>query len=164
MLLARANERLDPPDCVGVETRCGLVQEQGPGFATVLLAYVLIVSPLLARGDKALRFLQDEQKMYAWLKSNESQAPQLQSSTQQDGSQPVATVVNNAAQQYKLTVRRYEPVGENSVRVWFDAVPFNDLAKWMYQLENANQIRASQIDIEVAEGSGMVNARILLGG
>ena len=45
-------------------------------FATVLLAYVLIVSPLLARGDKALRFLQDEQKMYAWLKSNESQAPQ----------------------------------------------------------------------------------------
>lgn len=135
-------------------------------FLGVVAVYVVVIDPMIDRREAAERRLQDERALLEWLRSHESSVSAPGSAGEQAGApdQPIATVVNTTAQENKLTIRRYEPAGEDGIRVWLEGVPFNAVVKWLFQLEGSHGIRAAEFTIEREGEAGMVSARLTLRG
>jgi len=57
---------------------------------------------------------------------------------------------------------RLQPEGEDTVRIWFDDVPFDVLMRWLGELQTRYGVRVDNADIERESGPGLVNARLTL--
>ena len=133
------------------------------GFLIAALIYMLMLQPMLNYGAAAQRDLQEERELLVWLQAHESLvSPNGADGTQRD--QPVTTIVNDAAREHNITVRRYEPVDDDSVRVALEGASFNDVVKWLYKLENSHGIHATDLTIEREAQAGRVNVRLTLSG
>jgi general secretion pathway protein M len=131
-------------------------------FLGAVLLYVLILAPAIGQGDRAWDRLQEERALLGWLRAHQGEVSG--SGAVQAREQPVATLVNSSAQENKLTIRRYEPAGEDGIRVWLEGAEFNAVVKWLYQLEGSSGIRAVEFTVERDAQPGRVNARLTLQG
>ncbi|MCP5325686.1 MAG: type II secretion system protein M [Oceanospirillaceae bacterium] len=78
-----------------------------------------------------------------------------------DASQSILAIVNSSARNQNIDLKRFEPEGENGLRIWLDDVRFNAAISWLSLLQNQYGIRASQISMDKS-ASGAVNVRALL--
>jgi general secretion pathway protein M len=118
---------------------------------------------MIEHGEQARRRLQEERALLEWLRAHQGEAGgAAQPGAARD--QPIATLVNTSAQENKLTIRRYEPAGDDGVKVWLEGAPFNTVVKWLYQLEGGYGIRAAEFTLERADEPGKVSARLTLRG
>ncbi len=132
-------------------------------FGSAVVLYFLTIAPLVAHVESAARRLEGERSLLAWLQSHEAEAGSgAPASSARD--EPLATVVNSTADQEGLSIRRYEPAGDDGVRLWMEAVSFNALVKWLFVLEGSHGIRASEFTIERQDEPGKVSVRITLRG
>jgi general secretion pathway protein M len=132
-------------------------------FAAAVLVYLAAISPLVAHVDSALRRLESEQALLSWLKSHDPAATGASTVIAQRD-EPLATIVNATAEEGGLAIRRYEPSGEDGVRVWMEGASFNAFVKWLYVLEGTHGIRAAEFNIERENEPGKVSVRITLRG
>lgn len=79
-----------------------------------------------------------------------------------DGQQLVAAVTNLARQQ-GVALKRFEPSGDDSVKVWVEKVSFDKTVRWLTQLEKTQGVEVKQIAMEADEAPGVVTARLTLG-
>jgi len=77
----------------------------------------------------------------------------------QDGS--ILSVINNTAKVKNIHLKRFEPEGDNGLRIWLDQVNFNSLIDWLELLETTRGIKVEQISIDKVN-SGIVNVRAVL--
>ncbi|MBP8926682.1 MAG: type II secretion system protein M, partial [Pseudomonadales bacterium] len=132
------------------------------GFAVLVVLYSFLLQPMTDFSSRAERHLQEERALIAWLRGNEPAAKLAVAGAARD--QPVAALVNSSAKTNELAIRRYEPTGESSVRVWLEGVQFNSVVKWLYQLQSVHGIRAAEFSIEREPEPGRVSARLTLEG
>jgi general secretion pathway protein M len=132
-------------------------------FAAAVLVYLAAISPLVAHVDSAVRRLEREQELLNWLKSHDVGAAGAAAVIAQRD-EPLATIVNASAEEGGLSIRRYEPSGEDGVRVWMEGASFNAFVKWLYVLEGTHGIRAAEFNIERENEPGKVSVRITLRG
>lgn len=78
-----------------------------------------------------------------------------------DSQQLVSTVTNMATKE-GLSLKRFEPAGEQKVKVWVEDSSFDKLVSWLTELERNLKVRVEQISIEKDEAEGLVSARITL--
>lgn len=80
--------------------------------------------------------------------------------------QSVMGVVDSSAKRFNIgtAIKRIQPEGERAVKVWAEQVPFNDLIRWLDDLQKGSGIAIHTITIERQEVDGMVNARLELRG
>lgn len=57
---------------------------------------------------------------------------------------------------------RMQPDGDKQVKVWFEAVSFDALAPWLYELETRYGVFTQSVDIERENAAGQVNAQLTL--
>lgn len=57
---------------------------------------------------------------------------------------------------------RLQPEGDNTVRIWLEDVPFDDLMRWLGELQNRYGVRVDNADIDRESAPGRVNARLTL--
>ena len=129
-------------------------------FLGVVLAYVTLVSPVIERGERAQRRLQEERALLDWLRAHRAEAGSTDVGARPD--KPLATLVNESAQQNKLNIRRYEPAGDAGMKVWIEGASFNSLVKWMYQLDGQYGVQTAEFTLEREEQPGKVSARLTL--
>ncbi len=109
--------------------------------------------PLTAENQfKAQMALHQKMKENAWRFKHASTG---------DASQSILAVVNSSARNQNIDLKRFEPEGENGLRIWLDDVRFNAAISWLSLLQNQYGIRASQISMDKS-ASGAVNVRALL--
>ena len=60
------------------------------------------------------------------------------------------------------TPSRVQPEGEKEVKVWIDDVPFDNLLRWLQELEQKYGISTSSAEIERSSAPGLVNVRVTL--
>lgn len=77
-------------------------------------------------------------------------------------SQQLVSTVTNLAKQNQLELKRFEPSGDNKVKVWVDEVPFNNMMAWLTHLQQKLNIRVEQVTIEKTDQDGLVSARLTL--
>lgn len=132
-------------------------------FLLAVLLVVMVARPALDFADRAQGRLKEERELLAWLQGNASAAHAAAPATaERTGS--MVTLVTDTARENDVQVRRFEPDGDNGVRVWLEGAQFNAVVKWLYQLEETHAIRAAEINIERESQPGMVSARLTLRG
>jgi len=72
-------------------------------------------------------------------------------------------LVTRSARESGLVLQRFEPSGDNSVRIWMDNVPFSNVASWMETLSVENGVLIDQAALEKTAEGGKVTARLTLG-
>ncbi|MEH6344752.1 MAG: type II secretion system protein M [Bermanella sp.] len=70
-------------------------------------------------------------------------------------------VVNNTAKAKNITLKRFEPEGQQGLRVWLDSANFNSVIDWLEILETQKGISIEQISIDKVS-PGLVNLRAVL--
>ncbi|MCG5536827.1 type II secretion system protein GspM [Ectothiorhodospira mobilis] len=61
-------------------------------------------------------------------------------------------------------LRRVQPDGEGTVRVWLDDAPFDAILQWLDPLQRRHGVRVGSLVVDRQAREGRVNARIVLEG
>lgn len=137
------------------------------GFLLVVMLYFLMIWEPLQKG--AQRLAQEKaqvQELNGWLLGIQPELQQLrrnQSKPAKSGGSVLA-IADSSAKTGGLgsSVKRMQPEGDNTVRVWLENAPFNTVLAWLYKLEQQNAIRATDLNISRDTEPGQVKARLTL--
>jgi general secretion pathway protein M len=134
----------------------------------LFIAYLLLWQPYGGKRLQALRDNVAEQRAtLAWMQQAALRAQQLRGGGAQAGSgQSLMTVVDQTAKKNDLSaaMKRIEPAGDHSVRVWIEQASFDTLASWLNELNRSYSVHVQLITMDREAGPGRVNARITLEG
>jgi len=136
-------------------------------FILAVAFYYLAWRPINQNLESAKERYHKNASTLEWVKSNETAAKKAMSGSTNSatglGGQSLLTVVNQTASRNRLRVKRVEPKGEDSLRVWFDEVPFNDVMGWLNELSLRYGLSAASVNIEHKRDAGMVNVSLIVG-
>lgn len=120
----------------------------------------------IARMEKQVK---EQEAVKRWMEQAAQQATRLQGSSA--GQTPIKrsgrsllSLVDQAAKRGKLDLKRIEPDGNDAVKVWLEQASFDDMMRWLINLEKQHGLEINTITIDRQADSGRVNARLTLQG
>jgi general secretion pathway protein M len=134
----------------------------------LLLIYVLILAPIRSAYQSLKMGVAEQRETVAWMQSSAQTIQHLRSSSgsssQGLGGRSLLSVTDSTARAGGLgaALKRVEPEGSNSVRVWLDGASFDVLIKWLVTLSTRHGVDASSVTFERSGVAGLVNARLTL--
>ena len=130
------------------------------------LIYVLIWLPIHQHMLQAEKVRDSKKALVEWMQSKESSARALGKANKvaslKGEQSPLLSLVNRAAKNKGIPLKRYEPDGNNKLRIWVENVPFNRLVLWIQYLESSHNIRAGSLSLENPEKNGVVSAKLVM--
>lgn len=151
-----------------LEARERLMVAAGAALLVLFLLYVLVWSPIHS-GYDALRNSVEEQRSTAlWMRESARTLTSLKRNSgkaaQGLGGKSLLSVADSTARAGGLgpALKRVEPEGRDSVRVWLDGAPFDVLVKWLGTLSIIHGVSAESATLERSDATGRVNARLTL--
>jgi len=140
----------------------------GTTLLVLFLIYILVLSPIHS-GYDSLRNTVDEQRTTAlWMQKSAQTLTRLKRSSgraaQGLGGRSLLSVADSTARAGGLgpALKRVEPEGSDSVRVWLDGAPFDVVVKWLGTLSTIHGVNAETVTMERSGTAGRVNARLTL--
>ena len=140
----------------------------GAILLVLFLLYILVWSPLHS-GYDSLRNTVDAQRTTAqWMQESAQTLKSLKRSSgraaQGLGGRSLLSVADSTARAGGLgpALKRVEPEGSDSVRVWLDGASFDVLVKWLGTLSTIHGVNAETVTMERSGTAGRVNARLTL--
>ena len=151
-------ENLDP--------RERLMVAAGAALLVLFLLYILVWSPLHSGYDSMRTTVEEQRATALWMQ----QSAQTLKGLKRDGGRPplggrsLLSVADSTARAGGLgpALKRVEPEGGDSVRVWLDGAPFDVLVKWLGTLSTIHGVNAETVTMERSDEAGRVNARLTL--
>jgi general secretion pathway protein M len=152
-----------------LETRERMMVVAGSALLVLFLLYVLVWSPVHS-GYDALRNTVEEQRTTAiWMQESAQTLATLKRSSGRGpeeglGGKSLLSVADSTARAHGLgpALKRVEPEGSDSVRVWLDGASFDVLVKWLGALSTLHGVGAESATVERSAATGRVNARLTL--
>lgn len=142
---------------------------QGLTIAVVVfLLYALIWQPVSHYRNAAEQNAASAQQLLSYVQSEEARARDIAAAGQSRQARELEpgsdflTTVTDSAQQAGLTLSRFEPSGNDGMRIRLELVPFNELSQWLDHLRSQYGIKVDQASIERTAEPGRVGARITL--
>ncbi|MGB1091068.1 MAG: type II secretion system protein GspM [Oceanobacter sp.] len=127
------------------------------GWAVIAaLVFLLIFAPLIKANQQHERSVAKRQQVYNLIAENAHRFGGA-SGTIAEG--PILPLVSGKAQKHGLKLDRYEMDGKG-VRVWLDAVAFDQFIAWAEELQSKHTIRVSQITVDATDSLGRVDVRV----
>lgn len=136
------------------------------------IVYFALWLPAQHYHDRALASRDNAAELQAWMNGHAGVIRQLAGAgaiaTSTDVDKPadgraLMGLVTRSARDYGLLLQRFEPSGDNAVRIWMDNVPFADVAAWVESLNAQNGVVIEQAALEQAAEAGRITARLTLG-
>ena len=151
-----------------LDARERMMLAAGVGLLVLFLFYILVWSPFHS-GYDSLRNTVDEQRTTAlWMQESAQTLTRLKRgsgrASQGLGGRSLLSVADSTARAGGLgpALKRVEPEGRDSVRVWLDGASFDVLVKWLGTLSTNFGINAETVTLERSGTAGRVNARLTL--
>lgn len=132
------------------------------GLILVILAlfYVVIWQPLNDNLQAAQKGVAAQQETLNWLQQNIARVKLAQSgNTSNKFRGSLTQLVSSTSSRNNLKVARLQP-SNNSLQVWLEDAPFNDLLSWLNGLQ-AQGVVIENLDLAAANAPGMVKVRRL---
>lgn len=125
----------------------------------ISLVYFSVWQPVHDYRDSRQMEADAAQQQLQWL---QQKLPLIQgnSSAAARGSQSLNEIVARTAQQYKINVSRMQPQ-KNLLKLSIDDVPFDELLRFLHQLQTEQGVQLVQLDIANTEVAGTVRVRQL---
>lgn len=130
----------------------------------LLLFYVAIWNPAAAFSKRSTDQYKVNAELLAWMKAHETQARAMNADGTHNITSPAGSllsVVDSLAKNYSVVLQRYEPNGEDGIRVWLENAEFNSVVQWLEQLA-IQHIQVSSVSIDKKPTEGRVDARLEL--
>ena len=129
----------------------------------VLLVYKSVISPALGYLDSASNHYQKQMENHQWMVAQEPKTRELvqAGATTREGS--LLSVASSTAKNHELSFSRFEPIGDDRVRLWLEQVKFNNVVSWLGELEESQGVSAVDISLDSA-APGYVSVRLTLQG
>lgn len=137
------------------------------GAGAVVLAgvvlYLGVWEPLAFARSKQQADLAAARALAVQLEALAASAPRHAGPTAGAG-QSLLAIIDQSSKASALTKppSRLQPEGEDTVRIWLEDVPFDNLMRWLGDLQSRYGVRVDNADIERESGPGLVNARLTL--
>lgn len=140
------------------------------GLAVLLaVLYLAIWKPAADFRERATASRDNAIALVAWMASNEESLQRLAedrrrgrtAAAPEDGRQ-LMSLVTGSARQAGLSLQRFEPSGDNAMRVWIEDAPFNQVARWLEELATGHGITIDQASVDRAGNPGQVGVRLTL--
>ena len=151
-----------------LDPRERMMAAAGAALLVLFLLYILVWSPLHS-GYDSLRNTVDAQRTTAqWMQESAQTLKSLKRSSgraaQGLGGRSLLSVADSTARAGGLgpALKRVEPEGSDSVRVWLDGASFDVLVKWLGTLSTIHGVNAETVTMERSGTAGRVNARLTL--
>jgi len=138
-------------------------------FITVI--YFGVWKPSVSYSEQARNSRENAEQLLAWMQANEASIRSL-SSVNTGGSSMAAerpedgralmALVTRSAVEAGLSLQRFEPGSENTIRVWLDSVPYADVAAWLEQLNHRHGVLIDQASMDKSNEPGQVSVRLTL--
>ncbi|SFR44069.1 general secretion pathway protein M [Marinobacter daqiaonensis] len=134
------------------------------------LLYFAIWRPVDQYQDQARASRENAAELLAWMQENRIALRELSgkagtttsnASKPADGRELMATVTSTA-REAGLSLQRFEPSGDDAIRVWMEDVPFSQVAAWLERLNNNHGIMIDQAAVDRRNTPGVVSVRLTL--
>lgn len=140
----------------------------GTAALIVMMAYLFAWEPLQNKRVQLEKSVAAQRSTYAWMQQAAQQVKIL------GGGAPATKVksgsllgtINKTAKPVLTgaVLKRVEEDRQQGVRVWIDQVAFDDLIRWLGQLQQQYGIRVASLVTERHQQAGKVNVRLILQG
>lgn len=139
---------------------------------TIVLVLVILVFGVIQpayeyRKDAEIK-LQESQKLLALVNDNRnllvksSKAGSAGGSKKTLNSQQLVSSVTSLAKRQKVALKRFEPSGQNKLKVWVDDASFDRVISWLGKLKSSLGVSVEQISIDKDDAPGKISARMTL--
>jgi general secretion pathway protein M len=153
----------------GLAPRERLLVLAGSAALLLLLIYVLAWLPLRSAYHAMQEKVADQRETAVWMQESAQQLARLKGvrgpATQGLGGQSLLALADSSARADGLgdVLKRVEPDGSNSVKVWMDGASFDVLLRWLGNLNTRYGINIDTVTMESgANAAGRVNVRLTL--
>lgn len=150
----------------GLERREQWVLVGGVLVLALALFLLLVVRPLYAGTAKLAQRVDDKQQLVVWMRTV---APELRAagpasgSSARSGDSLVLIVADTAAaSDLRQYLKQNQPAGENTIRVRFEAAPFDQLVQWLGALQVQHGVRIDSASFDGGVQPGVVTASVVL--
>ena len=134
---------------------------------TLLVSLYFITSVLLSPALKHLftaeKNYQQQIENHAWMLEQQPIVKEMLAIKPAVREGSLLSIASATAKQFDITFNRFEPVGDDKVRLRLDQVEFNALVSWLGVLESDKGIVAVDISLDAAS-SGYVSVRLTIQG
>lgn len=132
----------------------------------VALFLLLVVQPLYGGTAKLAERVEEKERLVLWM---HSVAPELQAgrngaAANVASGEPLVVIVANTAGAGELRqyLKQNQPVGDDSIRVRFEAAPFNQLVQWLGILQSRHGVQINSASFDGGVQPGVVTASLVL--
>ena len=136
-------------------------------FLIMLLLYVAIVQPINQYRQNANSRYLSNAELVGWIETHRARLSASNTNNTQVSNRrgrSLVAMVNESSREYQLEISRVEPKAQNSVRLWLDAVKFNDLITWFGVLHEQYGIAIQDISIDQTDTAGVVRVNVTFRG
>ncbi|WP_373187210.1 type II secretion system protein GspM [Halopseudomonas sp.] len=153
----------------GLAPRERVILIAGMAVLGLLIIWLLIVEPIVNQRAELRREVMQLTADHTWMQQTALQVRRRagiqrdgQSATGVPGGSVLTLIeVSASAAGIKDAMERVQPEGDGA-RLWFDAVAFDTLVRWLAELEQRQGLLVSQLSVDAGVEPGMVSARVLV--
>lgn len=131
----------------------------------ITLFYLLIWEPVYQGLEQQQQKYNSQRSVLAWMKTASSEANALKRSgvrPANNSNQPVSLILEQSAASTGLqkNIGKLESSGKEGARIKLDAASFDQMLIWLNTLQQRHGVNITSANIERADKSGTVNARL----
>lgn len=140
----------------------------GGGVAlALLLLYALAVDPYFAAMERLRQEVVVQRETLAWMQQAAAEAKALRGrapTRAATNGQSLLALADSTAKASGLgtALKRVQPDGQRSVRVWLEQAAFDAVMRWLDTLGRSHGVQVSGLVVEPLPDAGRVDARVVL--
>ena len=134
-------------------------------FGALLLYFLIVWEPLSSSSKSLQSDLEGARELVSFMQVTHQQSKQYASAPSAASSgRSLLAQVDSSSKSSGLgdSIKRIQPDGQTSVRLWLENVPFEKLTNWLNQLQTREGIVLSDGNLDRDAVSGTVKARLTL--
>jgi general secretion pathway protein M len=98
-----------------------------------------------------------------WMRANEARARELaRAGNTEGGERSLIPLITRSAELQNLQLTRLQPEANGAVSVMLQSQPFNQVLRWLHQLEQNNGVTVARVSFDADAQPGLVSAQIRL--
>ncbi len=150
----------------GLQPRERISLMLGAGAVLILLLWLLLVEPYRTSVQRLEQSVAARQADLQWMGAAAAELRQLRGSAPSTSmaGQSLLSLADSTARRHGLgeVMNRVQPEGQESVRVWLEGAPFDDVMRWLGALNRQHGVVVSAVVVEPRPQPGLADVRVVL--